>query len=48
MRFSAIKELNVVELLIGYTQNTYLAILGKRVFHPFDVHLRILHTSTMA
>ena len=29
MRFSAIKELNVVELLICYTQNTNLAILGE-------------------
>ena len=29
IRFSAIKELNVVELLIGNTQNTNLAILGE-------------------
>ena len=47
MRFSAIKELNVVELLICYTQNTNLAILGERLFHPFDMHFRILHASTM-
>ena len=47
MRFSAIKELNVVELLICYTQNTNLAILGERVFHPFNMYFRILHASTM-
>ena len=47
MRFSAIKELNVVELLICYTQNANLAILGERVFHPFNMYVRILHASTM-
>ena len=47
MRSSAIKELNVVELPISNTQNTNLTILGERVFHPFDMHFRILHASTM-
>ncbi len=47
MRFGAVKQLNVAKLLIGYTQNTYLTIIGNSVFNSLDMHFCILHTSAM-
>ena len=44
---AAYKQFYLAELLVRYTKDSDLAVLGKDGFYPFDMYGRIFTTGTM-
>lgn len=46
-RFGAVKQFHLAELLVGNAQNADAALIGQNLFHPADMHIRILAAHAM-